>query len=155
MEFSRPGRVSQYCTGGFTIRLGRVVTLSQTLDRGFDRDPVTRTPHMTDPPKPAIALCTCPHDDAARRLARMLVESRLAACVNIVPGVRSIYEWQGRIEDDQEVLMVIKTDGVRFDALCERLGQAHPYDVPEILKLDVDGGLPAYLDWMTNWLRKD
>ncbi|MDZ7751660.1 MAG: divalent-cation tolerance protein CutA [Gammaproteobacteria bacterium] len=110
---------------------------------------------MTDPYKPAIVLCTGPDEATARRLAGMLVESRLAACVNIVPGVRSVYEWQGRIEDDEEVLMVIKTDGGRFDDLCERLTQAHPYDVPEILKLDVDGGLPAYLEWMANWLRND
>lgn len=110
---------------------------------------------MTDPSKPAIVLCTGPDEATARRLAGMLVESHLAACVNIVAGVRSIYGWEGRIADDEEVLMVIKTDGVRFGELCERLRRAHPYDVPEILKLDVDGGMPAYLDWMANWLRSD
>ncbi len=110
---------------------------------------------MTDSHKPAIVLCTGPDEATARRLAGMLVESHLAACVNIVPGIRSIYEWQGRIENDEEVLMVIKTDGARFDALCERLRLAHPYEVPEILKLNVDGGLPAYLDWMADWLRNN
>lgn len=107
---------------------------------------------MTDP---SVALCTCPDQATAERLAGLLVAEHLAACVNIVPGLRSVYEWQGRIETDAELLLVIKTDGTRFPALCERLAQEHPHEVPEILRLPIADGLPAYLDWMASWLRND
>lgn len=107
---------------------------------------------MTDP---SVALCTCSDQATAERLAALLVTEHLAACVNIVPGLRSVYEWQGRIETDHELLLVIKTDAARFPVLCERLAAEHPYDVPEILRLPIADGLPAYLDWMAQWLRTD
>lgn len=96
-----------------------------------------------------VAISTAPDADTGARIAQVLVEERLAACVNVVPGVRSIYRWHGAIEDAQEVLLVIKTHAERVSALAERLCALHPYDVPELLALPVDGGLAPYLQWVT------
>lgn len=96
-----------------------------------------------------VAISTAPDADTGARIAQVLVEERLAACVNVVPGVRSIYRWQGAIEDEQEVLLVIKTHAERVAALAERLRALHPYDVPELLALPVDAGLAPYLQWVT------
>jgi periplasmic divalent cation tolerance protein len=95
-----------------------------------------------------VALSTAPDADTAARIARALVEERLAACVNLVPAVRSIYRWQGRIEDEAEVLLVIKTRSERVEALAERLRALHPYELPELVALPVTAGLAPYLDWV-------
>jgi periplasmic divalent cation tolerance protein len=95
-----------------------------------------------------VILCTAPDEDAANRLARGLVKNSLAACVNIVPAIRSIYRWQGALQDDAEVLMVIKSTLSAFAALEAWLLEHHPYDVPEILALPVEKGSGAYLDWV-------
>jgi periplasmic divalent cation tolerance protein len=92
---------------------------------------------------------TCASSEEAARLARMLVERRLAACVNILPPIRSIYRWQGKIEDATEWLLIIKTSRPRFEELSEALRAAHSYDVPEILALPIVAGSPAYLDWLS------
>jgi periplasmic divalent cation tolerance protein len=94
-----------------------------------------------------MVFCTCP-DDAAGRLASMLVEEGLAACVNLLRGARSIYRWQDRVETATETLMVIKTTAAVYPALERRLAAEHPYDVPEILALQVADGLPAYREWI-------
>jgi periplasmic divalent cation tolerance protein len=91
---------------------------------------------------------TMPDADTARSIGRTLVEERLAACVNIVPGVVSVYRWEGTIHEDGEVLCLIKTSPERFDALRERLLALHPYEVPEVLAFAVDDGSRAYLDWL-------
>jgi periplasmic divalent cation tolerance protein len=95
-----------------------------------------------------LCFSTCPDAETAARIARTLVEERLAACVNQVPGIRSTYRWQGKIHDDAEVLLVIKTTRDHFDALRARLVEMHPYQVPELVALDIADGLPAYLDWL-------
>mgnify|MGYP002814551453 FL=1 len=95
----------------------------------------------------AVVLCTAPQD-AAASLARGLVEARLCACVNVLPGVRSYYRWEGAVEEADEVLLVIKTKMSALAALEDRLVALHPYDVPEFLALDVQAGLPAYLNWV-------
>ncbi|TAN04667.1 MAG: divalent-cation tolerance protein CutA [Rhodanobacteraceae bacterium] len=97
---------------------------------------------------PLLCLSTCPDTDTAAKIVRALVEERLAACVNRVPGVQSIYRWQGVIHEDAEVLLVIKTTRDQFDALCTRLVELHPYEVPELIALDIADGLPAYLEWL-------
>ena len=95
-----------------------------------------------------IAFATAPDADVAARIARALVEERLVACANLVANVRSIYRWQGRVEDAGEVMLVLKTRADRVGALAERLRALHPYDVPELLVLPVEGGLAPYLDWV-------
>jgi periplasmic divalent cation tolerance protein len=95
-----------------------------------------------------VVFCTCGSPEEAETLARMLVERRLAACVNIVPSLRSIYRWQGKIEDAAEWLLLIKTSRARFEELSETLRAAHSYQVPEILALPAIAGSPDYLAWI-------
>ena len=91
---------------------------------------------------------TAPNREAATELARALVEERLAACVNLVAGVRSVYRWEGKVHEDDEVLCLVKTRPELFDALMERVRTLHPYEVPEILAFEVADGSPAYLTWL-------
>jgi periplasmic divalent cation tolerance protein len=91
---------------------------------------------------------TVPDDDVARRLARELVEARLVACVNILPAIRSIYRWQGKIDDTAEVLMVMKTAASRVPALITEVERRHPYDVPEVVAMEISTGSTPYLDWV-------
>ena len=98
-----------------------------------------------------ILLCNCPAEgEVAERIARALVEERLAACVNLVPGVRSIYRWEGRVVDDREVTLLVKTSEARVDDVRRRILALHPYAVPEVLALPVDvhGSHPDYVDWV-------
>lgn len=102
----------------------------------------------------AIAcLCTCPDADTARRLADALVDERLAACVNLLPGITSVYRWQGRVEQAQEVLLVAKTVRARLDALTARVTALHPHELPEVIAVDIAGGLPGYLAWIAEETR--
>jgi periplasmic divalent cation tolerance protein len=93
-----------------------------------------------------VVLSTLPPADADR-IAGVLVDERLAACVNLTP-VRSVYRWQGAIQRDDEILAVVKTTAERAPALSARLRELHPYEVPEIVVLQVADGLPAYLAWV-------
>ncbi len=97
-----------------------------------------------------LCLSTCPDAETAARIARALVEERLAACVNRIPGVASTYRWQGEIHEDPEVLLLNKTTRERFDAVRRRLIELHPSDLPELIALDIADGLPAYLDWLAH-----
>ena len=98
----------------------------------------------------SILVCfnTCPSLAYAESIASSLVEARLAACVNIVPGLTSIYRWQGKVEREAECLLIIKTHSEHFDALRNRLVALHPYELPEIIAVQAADGLPAYLDWV-------
>jgi periplasmic divalent cation tolerance protein len=91
---------------------------------------------------------TLPNADVARAIARTLVEERLAACVNVVPGVVSVYSWEGTIHEDSEVLCLIKTSPDRFESLRARVLELHPYELPEVLAFAVDDGSRDYLDWV-------
>ena len=95
-----------------------------------------------------ICLCTCPDRASADRIASALVEERLAACVTLLPGVQSVYRWEGRVERAEEVQLLVKTTRDRFDALRRRLPGLHPYEVPELLALEARDGLPAYMEWI-------
>lgn len=94
-----------------------------------------------------ILLCTAP-PGKARAIAGTLVEEGLAACVNLVPGLRSVYRWKNDVHDDPETLLVIKTTTQRTGALARRLTALHPYEVPELLSLRPDAGLGPYLAWL-------
>ncbi len=96
-----------------------------------------------------VILVTAPtSDDAAGRLAREIVSRRLAACVNVIPGVRSIYRWQGAVCDDAEDLLVIKTRAENVAAVSALMDEHHPYEVPEVIALPVAEGARTYLDWV-------
>jgi periplasmic divalent cation tolerance protein len=95
-----------------------------------------------------VVLSTFPDADKAAQVARVLVEERLAACVNLVATVRSIYRWQGAVQDDAESLAIIKTTPERYPALAARLAELHPYDVAEIIALPLADGHPPYLTWL-------
>jgi periplasmic divalent cation tolerance protein len=97
----------------------------------------------------SIVLTTIGADADAAALAKTLVEERLAACVNIVPGVRSIYRWQGAVSQDLEQQLIIKTATASLNALEARLRQLHPYELPEFIVVHVSGGSDAYLNWVT------
>lgn len=85
----------------------------------------------------------------AEKIARALVERRLAACVNILPQVRSIYRWQGKVEDAAELLLIVKTTAAQFSAVREAISELHSYDVPECICLSISDGSPDYLRWLT------
>ncbi|MGE0791908.1 MAG: divalent-cation tolerance protein CutA [Sandaracinaceae bacterium] len=94
-----------------------------------------------------LILCTAPDADVAATLARGLVEASLAACVNVIPGIRSFYRWQGEVKDEGEVQLLIKTTAERYDALAAWIDAHHPYEVPELIAFDVTKGSRAYLAW--------
>lgn len=95
-----------------------------------------------------VILCTAPDAEVGATLARGLVDARLAACVNLVPGLRSFYRWEGAVHDDPEVQLLIKTREERFDAVAAWIDEHHPYDVPELIALPIAKGSGAYLEWM-------
>lgn len=95
-----------------------------------------------------LVLTNLPDREAARVLAGQLVEARLAACVNILAPCRSVYRWQGRVEDAEEVPLLIKTTAERYPALEAAIRERHPYELPEIVAVPIARGLPAYLAWL-------
>lgn len=95
-----------------------------------------------------VVMITTTPEDAAAAIARALVEQRLAACVNVLPAVQSVYRWQGEVEEASEALVVIKTLRSRFEAVDAALRELHPYEVYELLALPVEAGNAAYLGWM-------
>ena len=102
----------------------------------------------------AVVLVTAPDEEKAASMARTLVEEGLIACANLVPQVRSIYRWEGKVCDEEEVLMVLKTGAERFEALRARVLELHPAEVPELLRLEVADGSPAYLAWVLGAVTK-
>ena len=100
-----------------------------------------------------LCFCTCPDDATARRIADALVEERLAACVNVLPGLRSVYRWQGAIQREDEVLLLIKTTRAQVAPLTARVASLHPHELPELVAVEVAGGLAAYLDWVEEQTR--
>ena len=95
-----------------------------------------------------LVLSNCGSEEEARRVARALVEARVAACVNIVPGIQSVYHWQGAIQEDSEWMLVIKTSRPCFEPLRSVLEAAHSYELPEVLAIPVIDGSPNYLAWL-------
>src|SRR5262245_5104049 len=95
-----------------------------------------------------VVLTSVPDAAVGARRARALVQEKLAACVNLVPGVQSFYRWQGKLEEAAELLLVAKTRADRSRALAARIQALHPYELPEVLELAPSGGSAAYLDWV-------
>jgi periplasmic divalent cation tolerance protein len=95
-----------------------------------------------------VVLVTTPDSDSGHALARALVEERLAACVNVLPGLRSIYRWEGAVEEADECLLLIKVRTAGVARLAERVVELHPYEVPEVVALPVVAGLEGYLEWV-------
>jgi periplasmic divalent cation tolerance protein len=104
-------------------------------------------------PRPLIVLTTTGNPEQARQLARELVEARCAACVSSLPGVASSYWWAGKVEEDEEVVLMIKTTDARLEELRSHVLRVHPYDVPEFLVLDVREAGEAYLSWLVESTR--
>lgn len=102
-----------------------------------------------------LVLTTCPDEAVAGEMAYYLIETRLAACVNLLPGVRSVYRWKDRVTEDREVLLLIKTRQDRYPALEQALRAKHPYELPEIVALPLATGLPEYLAWIDRSLSED
>lgn len=100
-----------------------------------------------------VILTTVGTQEDATRLARLLVEERLAACVNVVPGVQSVYWWEGRVNVDGELLLVVKTTAAMVDALQARLAEVHPYEVPEFVVLEPERLSPQYRQWLVDSVR--
>jgi len=100
-----------------------------------------------------VVLVTCGSPSEAKRIARALVKARLAACANILGGVRSIYRWKGKVESAGETLMILKTSRRRFPALRREVQRLHSYDTPEIIALPITAGSRAYLAWLDDCLR--
>ena len=89
-----------------------------------------------------------PSQEEAQSLAQALVKEKLAACVNIIPGIQSVYQWDNAIQTDQELLLICKTRTERFDSLNKRVQALHPYDVPEIISIPLQNGSEPYLNWV-------
>jgi periplasmic divalent cation tolerance protein len=102
-----------------------------------------------------IVLSTAECADEARRIARYLVERQLAACVNIVPQLESIYRWQGKIESSQECILLIKTSADQFPAVRDAICELHSYELPECIALGIEDGSSEYLDWLGDSLGGD
>jgi periplasmic divalent cation tolerance protein len=109
---------------------------------------VSPVEHMSRPTGAIIVFCTCPTEDAARAIGRILVDRRLAACVNVHGGVRSIYRWRDAVAEDAETLMVIKTTAARYAALERLIIEQHPYELPEIVAVPIERGFEQYLAWI-------
>jgi periplasmic divalent cation tolerance protein len=100
------------------------------------------------PPNATVVLTTVATADEAVALIRALLDRRLIACGNILPGVRSLYRWEGKVADEREVIVLLKTRASRVEALEMAFGELHPYKVPELLALPVSAGLHKYLEWI-------
>jgi periplasmic divalent cation tolerance protein len=105
--------------------------------------------------EPLLVLTTCENPEQAERLARLLVEARLAACVNAVQGVTSIYRWQSTVEQATESLLVIKTTGERYKALEDAIRRESSYELPEVVAVRIERGLEGYLDWIDEETRAE
>jgi periplasmic divalent cation tolerance protein len=95
-----------------------------------------------------LLLCTCPNQKIAEALAKHLITEQLAACVNILPGITSVYAWQGQVETAQEHLLLIKSHSQLYAALEAAIKQLHPYEVPEVIALPIECGATDYLKWI-------
>jgi len=102
-----------------------------------------------------LVLCTCPDKESAQFIAEQVIGEKLAACVNILPGVTSVYRWQGNIEQTQEYLLVIKTVSDVFDSLADTINKHHPYELPEVIGVPIENGSWDYLNWISETIDRN
>ena len=102
-----------------------------------------------------VVLVTAPDAEQAAAIARTLVEEKLAACGNVVPAIRSIYRWGGEVRDDAEALLILKVPAKRLQELSDRVVALHPYEVPEVVALRIEGGNERYIDWIVQSMYQD
>ena len=95
-----------------------------------------------------VVLVTAPSSEKAAEIARVVVQEKLAACGSVLPGIRSIYAWEGKMHDEEEALLVLKAPRKRLQELCDRVVALHPYEVPEVIGLPIEGGNERYIDWI-------
>ncbi|ESQ51970.1 hypothetical protein EUTSA_v10017289mg [Eutrema salsugineum] len=100
-----------------------------------------------------VVYVTVPNREAGKKLANSIVQEKLAACVNIVPGIESVYEWEGKVQSDSEELLIIKTRQSLLESLTEHVNANHEYDVPEVIALPITGGSDKYIEWLKNSTR--
>jgi periplasmic divalent cation tolerance protein len=98
--------------------------------------------------EPLLVFSNCADEPTARNIANALIEADQAACVNVVPGLRSVYKWEGKPCDASEYLLLIKTTSAGFTAVQNTIKTMHPHELPEIIAVPISAGLPAYLDWI-------
>lgn len=103
--------------------------------------------------QPILILSTCPDREVAERIARLLLEKSEAACIQILPGVESHYRWNHKLERSSEVLLFIKSTESQWENISRTVAENHPYECPELVKLKITGGFPAYLAWMADSLK--
>ncbi|MCI2414891.1 MAG: divalent-cation tolerance protein CutA [Candidatus Aramenus sp.] len=101
-----------------------------------------------------IVLSTVPEMGTGKKIAKALVDERLAACVNLIPYVKSFYVWEGKTVEDDEGLLIIKTDKESLEKVIKRVKELHPYTIPEVISIDISWGLPEYLNWIVESVRK-
>ncbi|MCU1297959.1 MAG: CutA1 divalent ion tolerance protein [Acidobacteriaceae bacterium] len=101
-----------------------------------------------------LVLTTAGSAEEARKIAHTLVEGKLAACVNIVPQIQSVYRWQGKTEEAQEWLLIIKTTDAAFERVKDAIKKMHSYEVPECIAVEIENGSPEYLNWITESVEK-
>ena len=102
--------------------------------------------------KYSITISTCPNKDTAKSIAKLLVENRLAACVQMFP-IESVYVWQDKICDESEIMLLIKSKAEMFGRISALITKYHTYEVPQIIQIPITGGLPEYLKWIEDWVK--
>lgn len=100
-----------------------------------------------------LILTTCPNEEVAKEIAKHLVTEKLAACVNILPNITSVYQWENELQCDNETQLLIKTQSDKFTRLSERINELHPYDVVEVIALNIQQGDKHYLNWIQDYLK--
>lgn len=114
----------------------------------------TSTTAKYTPGDSSICYVTTPNEESAKKLARDLVTTKLAACVNIIPNIQSIYEWEGKVNEDVELLLMIKTSTELVEQLSTYVRENHPYSVAEVISVKIENGNPPYLDWIAKTVKK-